>query len=138
MHSQVVGGRGLEAHEIRALSGNVSQDGAVLGTKVQEFTCKLCTLSKRTVDINTASHQLFGTRSGELKSTQLPPCEDRTVSSWIQCTLTTRLASGVAVSNNICKFQARSSVAGSEMTLTVEWEGEQEWCKRQRKLQKND
>ena len=56
--SQVVGGRGLEAHEIRALSGNVSQDGAVLGTKkVQPFTCKLYTLSKRTVDITTMRGQ---------------------------------------------------------------------------------
>ena len=39
-------------------------------------------------------------------------------SSCIPCALTTRLASGDAVSNNIRKSQAQSSVAGQ---LTVEW-----------------
>ena len=42
----------------------------------------------------------------------------RTASSCIQCALTTRLASEDAVSNNIRKSEAQSSVAGSEMTMT--------------------
>ena len=44
--------------------------------KLQAFICKLYTSSTTTVDINTARHQLFCARRGELESTQLPPCED--------------------------------------------------------------
>ena len=51
-------------------------------------------------------------------STSLPSFHHaRTASSCIPCALTTRLASGDAVSNNIRKSQAQSSVAGSEMTM---------------------
>ena len=41
----------------------------------------------------------------------------RTASSCIPCALSTRLASEDAVSNNILKPEAQSSVAGSEMTM---------------------
>ena len=44
--------------------------------KLQEFTCKVYTSSTTTVDINTARHQLFCARRGELESRQVPPCED--------------------------------------------------------------
>ena len=50
---------------------------ADLFRKLQAFTCKLYTSSTTTVDINTARHQLFCARRGELESTQLPPCDDR-------------------------------------------------------------
>ena len=44
--------------------------------KLQAFTCKLYTTSMTTEDINTARHQLFCARRGELESSQMPPCKD--------------------------------------------------------------
>ena len=67
--------------------------------KLQAFTCKLYTLSKTTVDINTSRHQ-FSAHS--LGSSNLPSFHHAmTASSCIPCALTTRLASGDAVSNNV-------------------------------------
>ena len=80
--------------------------------KLQAFTCKLYTSSTRTVDINTARCSAHGVGSSSLPSVH----HAKTASSCIQCRVTTRLASG-----DIRKSQAQSSVAGSEMTLTVEW-----------------
>ena len=48
---------------------------ADLFKNLQAFTCKLYTSSTRPLDINTARHQFFCPRRGELESTQLPPCE---------------------------------------------------------------
>ena len=67
--------------------------------KLQAFTCKLYTSSKTTVDINTSSHQFSAHSIG---SSNLPSFHHAmTASSCIPCALTTRLASGDAVSNNI-------------------------------------
>ena len=58
---------------------------ADLFKKVEAFICKLYTLSKRTVHINTARHQLFCARVG---ISSLPSFHHaRTTSSCIQCTL---------------------------------------------------
>ena len=94
--------------------------------KLQAFNAKCAHIihdNRTTVDINTACHQLFCARREELESTRLPPYRN-CLFMHIQCALTTRLASGDAVSDNIRKSQAQSSVAGSEMTMTSSpWNG---------------
>ena len=74
--------RSVEANEIRALSGVVSRAGAVMGAisgptqEAASIHMQTVHISTTTVDINTARHQLFCARRGELESTQLPPCDD--------------------------------------------------------------
>ena len=102
--------------------GQSGQPSVNLFKKLQAFTCKLYTSSATTVDINTGRHQLFCARVG---SSSLPSFHHgRTASSSIPCTLSTMLASGEAISNNIRKSQAQSSVAGSEMMMiSSPWHG---------------
>ena len=79
------------------------------------------------MDINSARHQLVahGTRSSSLPSFH----HARNASSCISCALVnTRLASGGAVSNNICRSQVRSSVVESQMTMASSpWNGCGKW-----------
>ena len=56
--------------------GQAWEQSADLFKKLQAFTCKLYTSSTRPVDINTARHQIFCARRGELESNELPPCEN--------------------------------------------------------------
>ena len=90
--------------------------------KLQAFTCKLYISSTTTVDINTARHQLFCARRGELKSTQLPPCED--------CLFMHTMRANYQVGIWRCSLQQhplvpspdkRGWVRNDDDQLTVEW-----------------
>ncbi len=43
---------------------------------IQDFTCQLYCRNTKTSEVNELRYQLFRSRSGEIESGQLPPCED--------------------------------------------------------------
>ena len=117
--------RSVEANEIRALSGNVSRAGAVMGAisgPIQEAA----SIHTQTVHIihDNSGHQ-HSPPPARRGGSNLPSFHHaRIACSCIPCALSIRLASGDVVSNNIRWSQAQTSVTGSEMTMASSpWNG---------------
>ena len=93
--------------------GKSWESSADLFKKLHAFTCKLYPRQQWTPTQPTTRFSAHGVGSSSLSSFD----HARTASSCMPWVLTTRLASGHAVSNNIRKSQAQSSVGGSEMAM---------------------
>ena len=101
--------------------GKSWESSADLFKKLHASTCKLYSQQQWILTQPASTFSRHGVGSSSLASFHHAW---RTTSSCMPWALTTRLASGHAVSNNIRKSHAQSSVAGSEMTMTSSaWNG---------------